>query len=80
MIMSEICPLCGGGTILKEVTEVIRGGNHTAIVKVQAEVCTRCGERLYTPEFVKHCEDIKTKLENNETEEFKPLGISFRAK
>jgi hypothetical protein len=31
MLMNEICPVCGGPTVLKKVTEIIRGGKHTAI-------------------------------------------------
>lgn len=77
MILSKICPICGSNTVIKEVTEVIRGGKHTATLKVEAEVCLRCGERLYTPETVRYFEDIKAKLEREETEEFQPVGKSF---
>ena len=77
MILSKICPICGGHTIIKEVTEVIRGSKHTATLKVQAEVCMRCDKRLYTPETVRYFEDIKAKLEREETREFQPVGKSF---
>ncbi|MFW6295837.1 MAG: YgiT-type zinc finger protein [Halothece sp.] len=78
MITSGICPLCGGKTLVKEVTEVIRGGGHTASIRVQAEVCEQCGERLYTPEVIRHFEEIKAKLQREETEEFEPIGTSFQ--
>jgi len=32
----------------KEVEKILRGGAHTALLKVRAEVCLRCGERLYS--------------------------------
>jgi hypothetical protein len=35
MLMNEICPVCGGPTVLKKVTEIIRGGKHTAIASIQ---------------------------------------------
>ncbi|MYK41064.1 MAG: YgiT-type zinc finger protein [Gemmatimonadetes bacterium] len=62
----EKCPVCSGDIIEKEVEKVLRVGNHTEIVKVQAAVCFRCGERLYTPEVVKLFEEIRSKLEDKE--------------
>ena len=62
----EKCPVCSGEIIEKEVEKVLRVGNHTEIVKVQAAVCFRCGERLYTPEVVKLFEEIRSKLEDKE--------------
>jgi len=79
MLMNEICPVCGGPTVLKKVTEIIRGGKHTAIIQVEAEVCLHCGERLYTPEFVRKCEQIKAKLEKEETKDFQPVGVAYQA-
>ena len=60
----EKCPLCSGKIVEKEVEKVLRGGNNTEIVKVQALVCLRCGERLYTPEVVKLFEEIRSKLKD----------------
>ena len=37
------CPVCGGELLEKEVEKLLRGGNHTAIVRVRAEVCLRAG-------------------------------------
>lgn len=79
MLINENCPACGGPTILKKATEIIRGGKHTAIVQVEAEVCLHCGERLYVPEFVRKCEQIKAKLEQEETNDFQPVGIAYQA-
>ena len=62
----------------KEVEKLLRGGIHTASIKVQAEVCLRCGERLYPQETVGRFEYIRAKLERKEVAEFQPLGQSFK--
>jgi YgiT-type zinc finger domain-containing protein len=74
------CPVCGGELVKKEVEKLLRGGLHTAVLKVPAEVCLRCGERLYSQETVRQFEDIRKKLEHQETEGFQPLGKSFEVK
>ncbi len=71
------CPVCGGEMIEKEVEKLLRGGIHTATIKVKAEVCSHCGERLYSQETVRRFEQIRTKLERKEVAEFQPLGQSF---
>jgi YgiT-type zinc finger domain-containing protein len=71
------CPVCGGELAEKQVEKLLRGGVNTAVVKVQAEVCLRCGERLYTQEAVRRFEEIRTKLERQETKGFRVLGKSF---
>ena len=48
MLPFSKCPVCGGEVVAKEVEKLLRGGNHTAVVTVQAEVCLHCGERLYS--------------------------------
>jgi len=62
----------------KEVEKLLRGGVHTAVVKVQAEVCQHCGERLYSQETVKRFEDIRAKLERQDTADFKLVGRAFQ--
>jgi len=47
----------------KEVEKLLRGGNNTAVIQLQAEVCLKCGERLYSAETVKRFEQIRDKLE-----------------
>ena len=71
------CPVCGGELVEKEVEKLLRGGAHTAVLKVRAEVCLRCGERLYSQETVRRFEEIKSKLRRQETAGFKPMGLSF---
>lgn len=68
------CPVCGGELVEKEVEELLKGGVHTAVVRVQAEVCLRCGERLYAAETVRRFEQIRQKLEQQDVAEFVPLG------
>jgi YgiT-type zinc finger domain-containing protein len=76
------CPVCGGELVEKEVEKLLRGGVHTAVVKVRAEVCLHCGERLYSAEMVRRFEQIRAKLERevekNETprhDNTKPLPL-----
>ena len=72
------CPVCGGELIAKKVEKLLRGGVHTAAVKVRAETCAHCGERLYSPRTVKRFEEIRTKLERQDTSEFRRIGKTFQ--
>lgn len=76
---SDKCPICGGEMVEKEVEKLLRGGIHTAVMTVHAEVCLHCGERLYTQEMIRRFEQIRAKLERQEVAEFEPLGRSFQA-
>jgi YgiT-type zinc finger domain-containing protein len=77
MIPFDKCPVCGGEVIEKEVEKLLRGGNNTAIVKVKAEVCLHCGERLYSQETIKKFEEVRKRLEKKETEGYIPVGQSY---
>ena len=77
MLPIDRCPICGGEVAEKEVTEIVRSGGNTATLKVNAKVCVSCGERFYHLDIIKKFEEIKTKLEHQETEEFQPVGRSF---
>jgi len=72
------CPVCGGELEEKEVEKLLRGGVHTAVMKVHAEVCLHCGERLYSPETVRRFEEIRRKLERKEVASFQLMGQSFQ--
>jgi YgiT-type zinc finger domain-containing protein len=74
----EKCSVCGGYLVEKEVEKVLRGGCNTAVLKVCAEVCLHCGERLYTQETVRRFEKIRAKLERMETGEFQAIGVSYQ--
>jgi YgiT-type zinc finger domain-containing protein len=56
------CPICGGELAEKQVEKPLRSGANTSIVKVKAEVCVHCGERLYSQETVTLFEEIRKKL------------------
>lgn len=77
MMPFENCPVCGGDLVEKEVDKLLRGGVHTAVARVSAEVCLRCGERLYAQETVRYFERIRAKLKRQETADFQPLGKFF---
>ena len=71
------CPVCGGQVVEKEVEEILRGGNNMAIIKVSAEVCQHCGERLFMPDTIELFESIVKKLERQDTHDFKPIGHAY---
>ncbi len=72
------CPVCGGDLSEKDVEKLLRGGVNLATVKVRADVCLRCGERLYSRATISRFEQIRAKLANQEVDEFHPLGRSFQ--
>uniref|UniRef100_A0A7C1JCZ0 YgiT-type zinc finger protein n=1 Tax=Caldilinea aerophila TaxID=133453 RepID=A0A7C1JCZ0_9CHLR len=72
------CPVCGGELVEKDVEKLLKGSIHTAVLQVRADVCLRCGERLYSMETVRRFEQIRQKLERQEVAEFHPLGQSFQ--
>ena len=72
------CPVCGGEVVEKGVEKLLRGGVHTAVLTLRAEVCLGCGERLYSQQAVRWFEEIRSKLERQEVSDFEPLGRSFR--
>jgi YgiT-type zinc finger domain-containing protein len=74
----EKCPVCGGELMEKEVEKLLRGGGNTAVVRVAAEVCLQCGERLYSEETVRRFEQIRQKLEKKEVAEFQLLGQTYQ--
>jgi len=74
----ERCPTCGGELVEKEVEKLLRGGSHVAVIRVVAEVCLRCGDRLYSQETVKRFEAIRGKLHREEVSAMQPMGRSFQ--
>lgn len=50
------CPVCSGELVEKQVEKLLRGGCHTAVVCIPAEVCLHCGERLYSQDVVRRFE------------------------
>ncbi len=74
----ESCPVCGGELLEKEVEKLLRGGGDTAVIWIQADVCLKCGERLYSEDTVRKFEDIRRRLEAKDTSGFEAIGKSFR--
>ena len=62
----------------KQVEKLLRGGDHMASLRVEAEVCLHCGERLYSQETIRHFEMVRAKLKRREFEAFQHLGRSFQ--
>ena len=73
------CPICGNEVVEKDVEKLLKGGVNTAVIKVAADVCLHCGERLYSQETVRKFEKIREQLAREETNEFELLGKSFQA-
>ena len=78
MLPFEKCPICGSKLVEKEVEKLLFGGKNTAVLKVKAEVCLHCGERLYSQKTVGRFEQIRAKLAHQETADFQLLGQSFQ--
>ena len=74
----EKCPTCGGELIEKEVEKLLKGGVNTAVIKVHAEVCLKCGERLYSEETVRRFEQIRRKLEKKDIADFQLMGQAYQ--
>ncbi len=78
MMPFKQCPVCGGEMCTKEVEKLLRGGNNTATVSAKAEVCTHCGERLYSREQIIRFEEIRKKLEKTKVAGLRPVGRSYQ--
>jgi YgiT-type zinc finger domain-containing protein len=72
------CPICGGEVVLKSVEKIVRGGEHTAILPIEAEVCLHCGERLYSADQVRYFEQVRDKLERQDLDHLRAVGRTFR--
>ncbi|MFZ2727536.1 MAG: YgiT-type zinc finger protein [Methylococcaceae bacterium] len=71
------CPLCGGELETKLVEKIVRGGQHTAVLNVSADVCLHCGEKLYSEDTVRYFENIRYKLAHQDINDFKIMGNNF---
>ena len=72
------CPICGGELKEKKVEKVLRGGNNTAIITVDADVCLHCGERLYSQATIKEFEKIRKLLIHEDVDTFQEIGRSYK--
>ena len=74
------CPICSGELTKKKVEKLLRGGIHSAVVKVDADVCLHCGEHIYDQKVVRRFEEIRNKLERRQTTGFHLLGKLFQVR
>jgi len=79
MVGFERCPVCGGEVVQKKVEKLLRGGKNVAAVKVKADVCLHCGERMYSKETVGRFQEIRSKLAHRRLSGFKPMGKAYTA-
>ncbi len=78
MMPFKQCPICGGEMRSKEVEKLLRGGNNTATVSVKAEVCTHCGERLYSRDQIIRFEEIRKELGKTKVAGLRRVGRSYQ--
>ncbi len=62
MLSFDKCPVCGGEMVEKPVEKLLRGGGRSMTVLVLAEVCLRCGEKLYSAKSVRQFEQVRKTL------------------
>jgi YgiT-type zinc finger domain-containing protein len=72
------CPVCGGELTEKTVDKLLQGGSDSAVITVVADVCLRCGERLYSEATVVRFSEIRKLLEQRRTRGFEPVGQFFK--
>lgn len=78
MKLFKKCPLCGGEVTEKEVDKLLKGNGNTALVRVMADVCLHCGERLYAPEVIAKFEDVRKRLKEGKVDDFTEIGKSYQ--
>ena len=62
------CPRCGGSLDHdREVEKAIRYKDDVALVKVTADICTQCGERVFAPPMVELMERARESLKRPAT-------------
>ena len=76
--MFDACPVCGGELVKRRMEEILRGGNDTATLSVEAMVCLRCGERLYSEDTVRRFERIRADLSRGSLEGLEPVGRAYK--
>ncbi len=74
----ERCPICGGEIRRKKVEKLIKGGNDTASIEVEVDVCLKCGERLYTKEDIQRFEILRKKLIDHDLSSLQLVGRSYQ--
>lgn len=76
--MFDPCPVCGGELVKRQVEEILKGAQDTATLNVEAMVCLRCGERLYSEDTVRNFERIRANLTRGSVEGLEPVGRAYK--
>lgn len=63
----------------KKVEKLLKDKGVTAILKINAEVCLHCGERLYAPEVIARFKDVRGKLKEGRIKYFTEIGKTYQA-
>jgi YgiT-type zinc finger domain-containing protein len=71
------CPICGGEVVRKKVKKVVRGGDDVAILEVEAGICLKCGERVYSKETQEKFQQIRDQLRSGSTKTLKRVGNTY---
>ena len=62
----RICPICGGEMVDKSVDVLDTVNGKLVIISgISAEVCVRCGEKLYSKGDMKKLERLRVKIQDN---------------
>jgi len=68
-----ICPICGGEMVDKSVEVVDTINGKLVIIRgISAEVCVRCGERLYSQGEMRKMKKLREKIQDNSV---KPITV-----
>ena len=62
----KVCSLCGGKMTDRSVDVVDTVGGRLVILRgIAAEVCVRCGERVYSEVEMRKMEELRGKIQGN---------------
>ncbi len=76
--LAQRCVHCGGETCVREVEHLVSGNCDVARVRVEAEVCLKCGQRTFEPDSVRRFEEIRRRLDAGDVSTLQPLGRTYR--
>lgn len=65
MLPFSKCPVCGGEMVEEPVEKLVRADRRTMVLLVVAEVCRRCGEKLFSAKSVRRFEQIRAELQGS---------------
>ena len=71
------CPVCGGELSARSVEKILSGGGNTVSIKVNADVCAKCGEHLYSQNLAHSFDEIRRKLQHQDFSHLRLIGQSF---